>query len=884
MLAVNAARPSFPVDACAAAIQLSPKSKGKFMSARRQLVALFLASSASIALPAFAQTAAPSDGAGINDEIIVTAQKREESLQDVPISIQALGTRKLDQLNITNFNQFSQQLTSVAFKSTQPGQTNVYMRGVSSGGDGNHSGPLPSVGFYLDEQPITTIGGTLDVHIYDIARIESLSGPQGTLYGASSQAGTIRIITNKPSTAGFEGRVDGEINTVEKGGVGGRLEGMLNLPLSTSAALRVVGFYQRDAGFIDNVAGTRTFLGGLTVNNSGFVKKDFNEVDTFGGRAALKIDLDDSWTATPTVLYQETRSKGFFGSDARVGDLQVQRFFPEYYNDRFIQAALTIEGKLGNWDLTYAGAYADRRINASADYTDYAEQYDSLYSGSGGIAGYFYFADAAGNGIDPRQNVLSNPRYKKLSQELRVASPQDARFRIVAGLFYQRQTNDIEEIYNVANLGPLVSVNTLPGVLWLTKQKRVDKDYAAFGEASFDITPQLTLTAGGRGFIYDNSLIGFFGFGRNPGNGFSDSPPNAAGSNRTGVAQCFTTSGERLYDRDSDTYSSSLTLLPPAVAGGPCTNLAAFAAGRGLVPVKASGQGFTHRLNLNWKPNDDLLFYGTWSRGFRPGGINRRAGIPPYAPDFLTNYEFGFKTSWLDNRLRINGAIYRQEWKTFQYAFLGPNSFTQVQNGPDARIDGAEIDVNIVPVTGLTLSAAGSYTDAKTRQNLCAYADPTFACTAPGGSGEINYVSSPANTRLPLTPRLKLSGTARYEFDLAAAKAHLQVTAAHSSSASSDVRRIIQNVAVDEFDPAVVADPANYFDTETTTGRLAAFTTVNFAAGIDWSRFSLELFVQNAFDERAQLSRFQACGQCVQRPYAFYVTPRTIGLRAGAKF
>ena len=133
-----------------------------------------------------------------SDEIIVTAQKREENLQNVPISIQALGTRRLDQLNISNFNDYTKLLPSVASRPRSRASTTVYMRGVASGGDGNHSGSLPSVGVYLDEQPVTTIGGTLDVHIYDIARIESLAGPQGTLYGASTEAGTIRIITNKP--------------------------------------------------------------------------------------------------------------------------------------------------------------------------------------------------------------------------------------------------------------------------------------------------------------------------------------------------------------------------------------------------------------------------------------------------------------------------------------------------------------------------------------------------------------------------------------------------------------------------------------------------------------------------------------------------------------
>src|SRR5438067_4777777 len=195
-------------------------------------------------------------------EIIITATKREENLQNVPISVQAIGTRRLDQLGITNFEGFTKQLPSVTFLTAGPGSTTVYMRGISaagSGAEGNHSGPLPQVGFYLDEQPITTIGGTLDVHIYDIARIESLAGPQGTLYGALSEAGTIRIITNKPQLGVTAGRIDGEINSVDHGGVGGKLEGMINLPITTRIAFRGVAFYQRDAGYIDNIFGSRTY-------------------------------------------------------------------------------------------------------------------------------------------------------------------------------------------------------------------------------------------------------------------------------------------------------------------------------------------------------------------------------------------------------------------------------------------------------------------------------------------------------------------------------------------------------------------------------------------------------------------------------------------------
>lgn len=844
------------------------------MTARSTLAATLLATTMLAAGPSWAQTP-PADEASSGEEIIVTAQKRSESLQNVPLSILALGTQKLDQLNVTNVDKVTQLLPSVSIQTSQPGSTRIYMRGVASGGDGNHSGPLPSVGVYLDEQPVTTIGGTLPIHFYDIARVESLAGPQGTLYGASSQAGTIRIITNKPSTAGFEGRVDGEINTVAKGGVGGRVEGMINIPVSERAALRVVGWYRHEAGFIDNVLGTRSFLGGISATNTALVKKDFNTSDVYGGRAALKVDLDDNWTVTPTVYYQEQRNKGVFGYQPSVGDLQVQRFFPDSSTDRFVQAALTIEGKVGDWDLTYAGAYLDRKISATGDYTDYAEAYDSLYSSVGGVAGYFYFQNAAGQTIDSRQFTTSAPKYRKLSQELRVTSPTENRFRVVAGLFYQRQVNDIDERYIVPNLGGQVSVNGLPGTLWLTKQQRVDRDYAAFGEASFDITPQLTLTAGGRGFIYDNSLIGFFGFGRNP----AGTPFNAAGSSRTGVAGCYTTTGQTLRDNPTG------TLLPATIAPAPCTNLGDFDTRTGGVrPKQADGQGFTHRLNLTWKPTRDLLFYGTWSRGFRPGGINRRATVGPYASDFLTNYELGWKTTWLDGKLRFNGALYQQEWKTFQFAFLGQNSFTQIQNGPDARIRGVEADLNFVPVTGLTLTAAAAYTDAKTKQNLCAINDPTYACTLAGPGGQINYIQTPAGSRLPVTPEFKISGNARYEFGIGSSKAHIQALVAHQSGASSDIRqKVFISALNDQTDPAQLADPTKFYSPAALLGRIRGFTTADFAAGIDFGRYSLEAFVANAFDERAEISRGTSCSVCT-RVYVNVVTPRTIGFRLGAKF
>ncbi|WP_116092088.1 TonB-dependent receptor [Sphingomonas crusticola] len=792
------------------------------------------------------------------DEIVVTAQKRSENLQNVPISIQAIGTQKLEQLNITNFNEFTRQLPSVSFQTTQPGVTTVYIRGAASGGDGNHSGSLPSVGVYLDEQPITTIGGNLDVHIYDIARIEALSGPQGTLYGASSESGTLRIITNKPDTSSTYGGIDVEGNKVTKGSQGGKIEGFINHPLSENAAIRIVGFYEHDAGFIDNVPGTRTFLGasdgaggfnpGITINNDDFVKKNYNDVDVWGGRAALKIDLDDNWTATATAFGQDQKNHGAFGTDGSVGDLKVQHFRPEYNHDRFIQGALTIEGKIGNWDLTYSGAYLKRKINSSSDYTDYAEAYDAMYASYGGLANYFYYQDNAGNQIVPVQRIVGTDKFNKLSQELRISSPADKPFRVVGGLFYQRQYHNIRQDYQVPGLADDLSVNGYPGTLWLTQQHRLDKDYAAFGEASYDILPNLTVTGGVRYYKFDNSLIGFFGFGRNP-----DGPPyNGAGSSRTGVAGCFNTDGTTVRDNPGG------TLVPADEAGAPCTNLGVPVDGK-VKPRRAKDDGFIHKLNLTWKVDPDHMVYATWSRGFRPGGINRRGSLEPYKPDYLTNYEVGWKTSWFDRKFRWNGAIFQEDWKAFQYSFLGANSFTEIHNGPNARIRGIESDISVYPVSGLTLTASGAYLDGKLRGNLCAIDDPSFACTDTD-----NSIVAPKGTRLPVTPKFKASGIARYEWALGAGKAHLQGLWTHSSSASSALR-----IGVSTDDAPV---------------RLHAYDLVDLAVGYDWGNITTELFASNVFDKRAQLSSSQECGSCSQRSYYYVYRPQTFGVRMGYRF
>ena len=226
---------------------------------KRRHVGLGLASVllSSTALVGYAR-AAEAASAGTVEELIVTATKREGTIQSVPMSIQALDERSLAQQNVTQFGDYAKLMPSVTYQTTGPNTATVYMRGVASGLEGNHSGPLPAVGTYLDEQPITTIGGTLDIHVYDIARVEVLPGPQGTLYGASSEAGTLRIITKQPVHR-FEAGYNLEGSHVENGGAGYLAEGFVNLPVNDHVAVRLVAWDEHDSGYIDNVLGSRTF-------------------------------------------------------------------------------------------------------------------------------------------------------------------------------------------------------------------------------------------------------------------------------------------------------------------------------------------------------------------------------------------------------------------------------------------------------------------------------------------------------------------------------------------------------------------------------------------------------------------------------------------------
>jgi iron complex outermembrane recepter protein len=781
------------------------------------LVRLPLATAIGLAISstALAQVPRQAEEAPILDAVTVTSQKRVENLQQVPISIQVLGAEQLDELHVRDFEDVATLFPSVSFQrlGEVPSNFQVYMRGVASGGDGNHSGPLPSVGVYVDEQPVTTIRGAIDLHPYDIERVEALAGPQGTLYGASSQSGTLRIITNKPDASAFAAGYGLELNSISHGGSGHVAEAFVNAPIGERAAIRLVGWDRDDAGYIDNVLGTRTFpSSGITINNAGVARDDYNFSDTTGARAALKIDLTDNWTVTPSLITQRQDINGSFGVNPDVGDLATTQFYPQTSEDRWTQSALTVQGRIGTFDITYAFAHLDRDLETQSDYNDYAFWYDTLF----GYGTYFY--DDSGDLINPAQYIQAVNGYRKRSQELRIASPSDHRFRFVAGVFWQQQDNDIEERYLVDGLARTLSVTGWPDTIWLTRQRREDHDEALFGELSYDITDRLTATAGMRFFRVDNSLRGFFGFSEG-------------------------------YFPGADYGEAVCTPNSPSFPGTPCQ----------VFDKNVKENDSLGRVNLKYQLSDRAMVYGTWSEGFRPGGINRRGTLDPYLSDYLTNWELGWKSSWADGGLTFNGAVFQQEWEDFQFAILGQNGLTEIKNANQARIRGFESDISWAATYNLRLSGGIALYDAELTENYCGFTDasgrPETVCAEP---------EAPAGTRLPITARFKGNVTARYSFDLGTFDAHLQGVVSHEGRRRTDLRLAESEIL----------------------GDLDAYTLFDLGAGIGRDGWALDFYIRNAFDERAELSRFTQCAEavCGEQAYTVVARPRTFGVRFSHRF
>ncbi len=817
---------------------------------------------ASAVLLALAGTQAMAQETTSLGEVIVTAQKRSESLQNVPISLDAIGQEKMKELNVQNFKDYVQFLPTVTMQPSMgagSGYNAVYMRGIVTGGDGQATTSQPSVGMYLDEQPITTIQGNLDVHLYDIARVEALAGPQGTLYGASSQAGTIRIITNKPDPSGFAAGYSLEGNYVDFEEPGYVAEGYVNVPLSDNVALRVVGWSLTDAGWVDNKLATRTYsidqsttADDYVTTNDQYVEKNYNTSDTAGARAALRINLNDNWTITPQVMYQSTNAQGSWGDDLRdvmaTGKYAVAHFRKELSSDEWWQAGMTIEGSVNGFDVVYSGNYLDRQQDGSFDYSDYSFYYDNLYT-----TGYFarLFLDNQGNQLNPDAAFSNNDGYTKTSHEIRVSTPQDKRVRGLLGFFYQKQYHNFyQEFGKIEGLANIMELNYLepgsqnfPNVVYLNSMDRTDRDQAVFGQIAFDLTDKVELSLGARYFEPEVHVKGFFGFGLgfNPGRapGTSASDVNEPGDPANGGSGAFVPEGQG-WSRNGEWRCPSQADRKDA----PCVN----------VDKTISESDSVYRVNLSWKATDTAMLYATWSEGYRPGGINRNPFAGDYVRDILTNYEIGWKTRFADDRVQFNGAVFVEDWDDIQVSFQGGNGITQVANGGKAQVQGVEAQLDWLPTDKLRLGVALSYYDSELKKDYCDF----------DAAGNCVNVKAPKGTPLPVTPDFKGNLIARYSFPTGAWESYVQGAFTYQSSAASQLE---------------IADNDVY-------GDIPSSSYLNLAFGMMKDKYSFEVFLANATNEDAPLGVTSECTPqvCGVQTYGVKARPQTIGIRFSQEF
>src|SRR5579863_6509495 len=555
-------------------------------------------------------------------EVVVTAQRRSENVQDVPIAIQAFTGDTLKELNVTSFDDLLRYLPNVSAPSSGPGQDQVFMRGLSAGSVATQSGgsinSFPNVAIYLDEQSGQLPGRNLDVYAADLERVEVLEGPQGTLFGAGAQAGVIRYITNKPKLNTTEASVSAGYGVTAGGDPNSDITAVLNVPVVTDTlAVRFEAYNDRRGGYINNVpsnftreptdlgihyanyaagcAATGTCLvppGSPGINNGALLGQDINPVTYEGVRGSALWKINDNWNALITQSYQDMDAEGVFyqmplSSDGvPLPQQSVTLFNPNWNRDRFENTALVINGKLGDLKLVYAGSYLVRNVDTQQDYTNYARgKYADYYQCHGADGPY------AAMCFSPATTWTEKERNTHLSQELRLSTPDDWRLRGIVGAFWEDLRIYDELNWNYKTLPPCTATVTAgcltdvgppqdgpPGpsinnpaairgdnVGFFNDVKRGYTQTALFTSLDFDLLPKvLTLTAGTRYFHFNNEEKGAV------------------------VGSFF------CYDAG----------LPP------CLNYATNIDKEGL---STTYKGFRSRVNLTWHIRPDVLAYYTWS-------------------------------------------------------------------------------------------------------------------------------------------------------------------------------------------------------------------------------------------------------------------------------
>ena len=842
-------------------------------------------------------------------EVIVTANRREENLQNVPMTIQVLTGETLAKLNATTFDDFVKYLPAVTAHGVGPGQNNIYVRGLGTADAGiqgsGFGGTFPTVAVYLDEQSAQLPGRNLDIYTADLERIEILEGPQGTLFGAGAEAGVLRYITNKPKLNVTEAMVNAGYATTAHGDQSSNLDATLNIPLiADKFAVRGVIYNEHRGGYIDNIPATfaradtdlaayyafggKVPANSVVINNFNIAASHINPVTYTGLRAEALYQFNEDWSALLAQSYQNVEADGVFAEMAAnslgkpLPDLSVQLYNPSYDKDKFENTALTIDGRVGDLKLVYAGAYLVRNIEQVQDYTNYVrglyvDYYQCVNPG---------LTPATAKCFTPSSTWHVRDRNTHLSQELRVSTPGNWRIRGIGGLFYENyEIQDQVDFFDLTALpyfnpigpptgyytrngstvlpnGSAVQFST-PGAVFVPAPvtsnnpnirplgdsffNDITRGYtqkAAYASVDFDLMPNtLTLTAGTRYFRTDTSEVG----------------------------------------SDVGSFGCQLPASP-----NPCVNHSNFS-NLNSEGLDRRFSGFRSRANLSWKVTQDALLYYTWSQGYRAGGFNRapfaaefnsplaangqpsqaQAGmhggwVSPlaFAPDKLSNNELGWKTMWMGRRIQWNGTIYQEDWNNAQIE-VGANgviSYGTILNGGNYRVRGVETSAVTRVASGLTVEAGAAWTHSElVKQASLLWRDGTpidfnSLKLSPGGA-----LGSPLAGAPPFQGNIRV----RYEFPFNGYDAFAQIDAVHQSHSLSTTDQLSLDL-----------------QGNSTAYDLRAFTTYDGALGVGKDSWLVQVYAENLTDTRAQLyANYSEWYKAIT-----VSRPRTIGLRFSCKF
>lgn len=795
-------------------------------------VALAIAMAPSVA---FAQNAPE---ASQSDEIIVTATKRASSIQDVPFSVNAQTQEDIERTGSGNLEDLSRNVAGMSVQNLGPGQSQVSLRGVSAGQIvRDQPGVKEQVGIYLDESVVSLSLFTPDLDLYDLNRVETLRGPQGTLFGSGSVGGTVRYITNQPDFTGNGASVEASVNTVEDGGEGGHIKGMVNYVLSPDAlALRVVGYRTEYAGFID----------AITPDGR---ESDVNDGDRTGIRAALAMQFSPNVLVTPRIVYQNVEVNGFNRQEVfnlyynpylsvpqSFDEREQYLLLDESFEDETTIADVTLNWDMGDVTLTGVSSYINRNILVSRD--------ASALTGSVSIDLNFN----AGSFTLP-SNLRDLTDLSQYTQEIRLASDTNSPFQWLVGAFY----SDIERNYSQRLPTPdydfyqdqrsallagdgdpttnfptaAATANGFPADSPYNSNMPYDiTQFAVFGEVSYDLNERTTITAGGRWYDFEEE-------------------------------RRFTSGG--VFSNGDDQVDST------------------------------SSDGFTPRVMVSYDVNTDLTLNAQASQGFRLGGANDPlnlplcdngvangpdaetfGGFPTFEDETLWNYEGGFKYS--NGTMTLNAAAYYTDIENLQVsADAGSCSSRVVFNVPEAHTMGLEAEWMYVPVDGLELSVAASWVEAEFDSSLVDSGGDVIAGIREGN-------------RLPSVPEYQIAATAAYYFPVSfgsGMEGFVAVSAQHMGSRYTQPAD--QEPGAGDFQSSLPFGGATGAEVTELDLELDPFTVVNFNAGIENDTWGLTFFVNNAFDENANLAFDRERGGRAR--LAFHTNqPRTVGLTLRRNF